>query len=310
MTDQQRFTFGYHLNTWDLGGLSLSDGLGVIRRNGFRYVEALARDELSNDFARRYMGTGDQPAPRATSDVEFLGRVEQFSTAQHEGLRLSSLYVNREFVNPLSWDAERSTLEAILRLLHGFGSPGVVLGGGPPARGGQDHPVELYERFAGALGEIGARAEELGMWAAYHPHIDTFVETREQLDRLMAELDGSPAGLCIDVAHLTLAGSDAVAALRDYAPAVKYVHYKDVADPSLFTGPARYDAFRPLGEGVVDLAAVSAQLVADRYDGIVIIELDTTEQDPEEALQASVAYLAQLGLALQPATASLEHAHA
>jgi len=302
LTDQQRFTFGYHLNTWDLGGLSLTDGLEVIRRNGFSYVEALARDELSNDFARRYMGTGYQPVPMGSTDIDFLGRIEHFSKAQDEGLRLSSLYVNREYVNPLTWDAERATLDAIVRLLKGFDSPGVVLGGGPPARNGSDHSPELYRRFASALSELGARAETLGMWAAYHPHIDTFIETREQLDRLMNELDGSSAGLCIDVAHLTLAGSDPVATIRDYASAVKYIHYKDVDDPSLFNGAERYDAFRPLGEGVVDMAAVTAELHAARYDGIVIIELDTTEQDPEEALQASVQYLAGLGLALQPTT--------
>jgi inosose dehydratase len=301
VTDQQRFTFGYHLNTWDLGGLSLADGLEVIRRNGFSYVEALARDELSNDFARRYMGTGYQPVPMGTTDIDFLGRIEHFSKAQDEGLRLSSLYVNREFVNPLSWDAERATLDAILRLLHGFDSPGVVLGGGPPARG-TDHSPELYRRFAKSLGEIGARAENLGMWAAYHPHIDTFIETREQLDRVMNELDGSAAGLCIDVAHLTLAGSDAVAAIHDYASAVKYVHYKDVADPSLFSGAERYDAFRSLGDGVVDMAGVTRELLAADYDGIVIIELDSTEQDPEEALQASVSYLEGLGLSLNPSS--------
>ena len=300
MTEQQAFTFGYHLNTWDLGGLPLADGLDVIRRNGFTYVEALARDEFSNDFARRYMGTGFQPVPMGSTDIDFLGRIEFFTKAEEAGLKLSSLYVNREFVNPLTWDSELATLDAIIRLLHGFGSPGLVLGGGPPARNGQDHSVESYKRFAKSLNEIGSRADGLGMWAAYHPHIDTFIETREQLDRFMNELNGGTAGLCVDIAHLTLAGSDAVTALRDYASAVKYVHFKDVADPTQFSGAARYDAFRPLGEGVVDIQAVSKQLLANRYDGIVIIELDTTEQDAEEALQASVTYLASLGLALQP----------
>jgi inosose dehydratase len=301
VNNPQAFTFGYHLNTWDLGGLPLGEGLEIIRRNGFQYVEALARDEFSNDFARRYMGTGYQPVPMGTTDIDFLGRIEYFSQAASKGLRLSSLYCNREFINPLTWDSELATLDAITRLLHGFEAPGVVLGGGPPARGDADHSAELYKRFAASLSAVGQRAEELGMWAAYHPHIDTFIETREQLDRLMNELDGSAAGLCIDVAHLTLAGSDAVAAIRDYASAIKYVHFKDVANPADFSGPARYDAFRPLGEGVVDIAAVAAQLQADRYDGIVIIELDTTEQDAEEALQASVKYLESLGLVLRPA---------
>ncbi len=300
MPNAQEFTFGYHLNTWDLAGLSIEDGLTAIQRNGFKYVEALSRDDISRDFSRRFMGTGFKPVPMGTTDVAFLSRAAHFSRAAERGLELSSLYCNREFVNPLSWSDELATMETITRLLAGFGAPGLVLGGGPPARGVGDHEPDLYRRMARSLTEIAHRAGERGMWVAYHPHIDTFIETREQLDRLMNELDGSPAGLCIDVAHLTMAGSDAVAAIRDYSSSLKYVHYKDVADQTGITGPARFDSFRPLGEGIVDIPAVTAQLLADRYAGIVIIELDSTDQVPEEALKASVAYIEKLGLVLQP----------
>ncbi|MET4781014.1 sugar phosphate isomerase/epimerase [Glaciihabitans sp. UYNi722] len=300
VTNTQEFTFGYHLNNWDLAGLPAEDGLEAIQRNGFRYVEALARDDLSRDFSRRYMGTGDKPVPMGTTDVAFLTRVALFSRAAERGLELSSLYCNREFVNPLSWEYELATMDSITRILAGFGAPGLVLGGGPPARGGADHEPDLYRRFAASLREIGERAGERGMWVAYHPHIDTFIETREQLDRLMNELDDGPAGLCIDIAHLMMAGSDPVAAIRDYASVLKYVHYKDVADQTGISGPARFASFRPLGDGIVDIPAVTAQLLADRYDGIVIIELDSTDEAPEDALKASVAYIESLGLTLRP----------
>jgi len=303
VTNPQEFTFGYHLNTWDLGGLFLGEGLEIIRRNGFDYVEALARDEFSHDFARRFMGTGFQPVPMGTSDITFLSRIELFSVAAAHGLKLSSLYCNREFINPLTWEKELATLDAITRLLHGFDAPGIVVGGGPPAAPGTDHSHDTYVRFAAALTRVAERADALGMWAAYHPHIDTFVETREQLDRLMNELDAGAAGLCIDTAHLTLAGSDAVAALRDYASAIKYVHFKDVASCGI-TGPDRYTAFRPLGEGVVDIAGAAAQLRANNYRGLVIIELDTTDQEPEKALRTSVAYIKNLGLELRPTAAA------
>ena len=32
---EQRFTFGYHLNSWDLGGLDLETGLRFIHSAGF-----------------------------------------------------------------------------------------------------------------------------------------------------------------------------------------------------------------------------------------------------------------------------------
>src|SRR6478609_6778648 len=186
---QQQFSFGYHLNTWDLGGLSLTDGLATIGRHGFGWVEALARDELSNDFARRFMGTGHQPLPTVTTDVEFLARIKLFADAADQGLRLSSLYCNREFINPVTRDTELATLVTMLRLLHGFEAPGLVMGGGPPARGNMDHSPDAYAAFAGFLNDIGRRATDLGMWVAYHPHLDCFIETRAQLDKLVPLLD-------------------------------------------------------------------------------------------------------------------------
>jgi hypothetical protein len=52
-TPEQRFSIGYHLNSWDLGGLELEPGLRFLAAEGFRWFEALARDGFSNDFARR-----------------------------------------------------------------------------------------------------------------------------------------------------------------------------------------------------------------------------------------------------------------
>ena len=301
MSSSQKFTFGYHLNTWDLAGLPLEEGLTAIRRNGFRYVEALARDDISRDYSRRFMGTGFKPVPMGTSDVALLSRIAALARSAHEGLAVSSLYCNREFVNPLSWETELMTLDAILTVLAGFGAPGLVLGGGPAAQG-RDHGPELYRTLASALRQVGRLAEDRGMWVALHPHIDTAIENRDQVDRLMNELGDGPAGLCIDLAHLQMVGSDPVAAIRDYASALKYVHFKDVADQTGVVGAARFDSFTPLGAGTVDIPAAVAQLIHDEYDGLVIIELDSSDQPPERALQESVAYIRSLGLELEPST--------
>src|SRR3954470_254025 len=61
----QRFSIGYHLNSWDLGGLDLEPGLRFLAAEGFGWFEALARDGFSNDFARRFMraGEGGLPTP-------------------------------------------------------------------------------------------------------------------------------------------------------------------------------------------------------------------------------------------------------
>jgi inosose dehydratase len=140
------------------------------------------------------------------------------------------------------------------------------------------------------------------MWTAYHPHLDTFVETREQLDQLMEQLDTKLCGLCIDPAHLVLTDSDPVAIVRDYADAVRYVHYKDTKRPADPSPPARYAAFCELGAGEVDLVGLTNQLLAIEYDGLVVIELDRSSRGAEESVEESIAYVQDvLGLQLNPA---------
>jgi inosose dehydratase len=303
MTDrEQRFTFGYHLNSWDLGGLDLEVGLRYIAAAGFGWVEALARDGFSNDFARRFMRVGEVEPATVTTDTVFLSRIALFSRMQEElGLRLSSLYCNAELMNTMTAEDERDCLMSIARLLHGFGAPGLVIGGGPPATADAPHDPSAYKAFARALGTIGEFVSELGMWTAYHPHLDTFVQTRAELDLFMAELDTSVCGLCIDPAHLVLTGSDPVAIVHDYADSVRYVHYKDTKRPEDATPPARYAAFCELGAGEVDLVGLTQQLLTIQYDGLVIIELDRSSKGAEESVQESIAYVQDvLGLQLSP----------
>jgi inosose dehydratase len=302
MGREQHFTFGYHLNSWDLGGLDLEEGLRFIHQAGFGWFEALARDGFSGDFVRRFMRVGEVDPPEPATDTAFLSRIALFSKIQEElGLRLSSLYCNVELVNSHTWRQECACLAAIVRLLHGFGAPGLVIGGGPPAVPGRPLDPALYATLARSLAEIGAIAGELGMWTAYHPHLDTAVQTRDELDLLMDRLDTSACGLCIDPAHLVLAGSDPVAVVRDYGSAIRYVHYKDTYLPEGAVDGARYAAFCELGAGAVDLVGMTDQLIGQGYDGLAIIELDVSAKTAQESALESVAFVRDtLGLELAP----------
>lgn len=299
---EQRFAIGYHLNSWDLGGLDLEEGLRFLAGEGFGWFEALARDGFSNDFARRFMRAGEVEPPTVWTDLNLWPRIALFSRIQEElGLRLSSLYCNAELINPSTWPGERNALTAIARLLSGFGSPILVIGGGPPERHGEPRTADDYRAFARALGEVGAAAAAVGVTAAYHPHLDCFVETREQLDRVMEALDTSRCGLCIDPAHFVASGSDPVAAVRDYGDALRYVHLKDTTDSQGLSGPARYAAFCELGAGVVDLHGLTDELLRQDYQGLAIVELDVSAKGAEESTRESVAYIRDtLNLELLP----------
>jgi inosose dehydratase len=299
---RQRFSIGYHLNSWDLTGQPVEPALAFLAGQGFGWFEILAMTSLSDHYARRYMALGHQSPPGVMTDTDILRRFAMLSRAQRRlGIRLSSLYVNAQFTNPAAWPAERDTLEAMARLLQGFGAPVLVLGGGPPETGGRKHEPEDYDAFCRSLEDIGRITRELGIWTVYHPHLDTFVERRDQLDRVMDRLDTSVAGLCIDPAHLAHTGSDPVDAVRTYASAIRYMHFKDTrVDPSL-EGPARYAAFCELGAGVVDLPGLVDALLDADYVGLAIIELDASQKTAEASTLESIAYVRDtLGLVLTP----------
>lgn len=299
---EQRFAFGYHLNTWDLAGGDLDAALRFLRASGFGWFEALTGDSLSTDFARRHMTLGDLAPPAPTTDAAWLERLALFSRAQlQSGIRLASLYANVELVNPRLWPAERAMLEGLTRMLKGFDAPLLVLGGGPPDTPQRPHTDEDLARFVAALGEIGRYTASLGIATVYHPHLDTFVERRDQLDRVMDRLDTDVVGLCIDPAHLVHFGADPVDAVRTYASAIRYMHFKDTRVGPELRGHARYRAFCELGAGVVDLRGLSAALLEIGYDGLVIVELDASEKAAEASARESIAYLTDtLGLRLDP----------
>jgi inosose dehydratase len=300
MPAEQRFEVGYHLNTWDLGGRPLEEATAFLSETGFRWFEALVGDSLIWDFARRYMTLGDVGLPVYVSDVDLLRRWALFSRTQSElGLCVSSLYAKAEFVNPALWPYERDLMQATARFLQGCGSRILVCGGGPPASS-YPHDPKAYSALASSLQEIGAYTKDLGIDTVYHPHLDCFVETREQLDRFMDVVDTDLVGLCIDPAHLQLGGADPVDALRTYIDHVRYVHFKDCrGEPASLDGPERYASFCELGAGAVDMPALTEVLLSNAYDGLVVIELDASEKTAEESCLESVEYITKkLGLRL------------
>jgi inosose dehydratase len=302
MASVQRFEVGFAMNTWDFGPGTLHDGFACLRASGVGCFEALLGDSLTFDQARLYHQVGDLRLPVALRDYELLSRLSAFSQAETEfGLRVSSLYVNPHWIQPLLWPVELDLIRAIARFLRGCGATVMVAGGGPPARAGF-HTADDYRAFASALGEAARETAAVGVQLAYHPHLDCFVESREELDRLMDVLDAPEVALCIDPAHLQATGSDPVDALETYIGRVAHVHLKDWAGDVNATGRARY-AFRTLGDGIVDLRAFVDVLLEAGYAADAIIEIDALDVPAEESCRAALAYL-QDGLRLRPGPVS------
>ena len=109
-----------------------------------------------------------------------------------------------------------------------------------------------------------ALRDELSMTVVVHHHAGTFVETPQEIDRLLAETDPELVGLLLDTGHAVYGGADPVDVLRRHGDRVRYVHLKDVRADELArvrtTDIAMSEAWKrgvfcPLGEGVVDFPA-------------------------------------------------------
>jgi inosose dehydratase len=292
---RQKFDFGFEVIMWDLGGHSVDDALDLLAGDGYQWYEALLGDSLGGDFSRRVMTLGDRELPQIVTDVSIFDRLAQFGRAQADhGIKLASLFMDGEWTNPRLWPHEFAKAQVLTRFLQSCGCTTLVCGGGSPETAPRSD--DDYKQFAARLHDIGRYTAELGIRAVYHPHIDTFIETREQLDRMMAVLDSDVVGLCVDPAHFQLKQSDPVDIFKTYISAIDYVHLKDcTGDETTLSGFDRYLAFCPLGTGVVDLAGIVNVLLDSGYDGLVIVEQDISEQ-PDEDCQRSTAWIRDVGL--------------
>jgi myo-inosose-2 dehydratase len=190
---------------------------------------------------------------------------------------------------------EMKHLRAHLDLLKALGSNILIFAETSSATHG-DRSKPLTRRptlKAGDWREFGQRVTEVaeavakeGVALAYHHHMGTVVQSREDIDAFM-ESTGSAVKLLLDTGHATFGGADPVALAKKYRPRIAHVHCKDVRKDVLATARARdlsfLDAvvegcFTVPGDGMVDFPAVLGALPG--YSGWLVVE---AEQDPEKA---------------------------
>ena len=149
--------------------------------------------------------------------------------------------------------------------------------------------------------------EQTGLRTAFHHHCAGFVETPAEMDRLMASTDPALLGLCLDTGHCAWGGGDSLAALSRYGDRVWLVHFKDV-DASIaararaegwgYFEAVRRGVFCELGRGQVDFPAVRDLLVAQGYEGWLVVEQDALPSmgAPGESAQRNRDFLRSIGL--------------
>jgi inosose dehydratase len=91
--------------------------------------------------------------------------------------------------------------------------------------------AEHWSNLVSGTNELGRVIyEEFGVELVFHPHVDTHVETQEQIERFLRDTDPQFVNLCLDTGHIAYAGGDNVEIVERFPERITYVHLKQV-DP-------------------------------------------------------------------------------
>lgn len=127
--------------------------------------------------------------------------------------------------------------------------------------------------------------EETGLRTVFHHHCAGYVETPEEISRLLDLTDPELLGLVFDSGHYCYGSgeTDAVAGLRRFEERVWYLHCKDcdpaIAEQSRQNGwdyfqALRHGVFCELGKGCVDFAEIVGWAKRRGYDHYLLVEQD------------------------------------
>ncbi len=157
--------------------------------------------------------------------------------------------------------------------------------------------------------EFVARAigDQAGLRSVFHHHAAGFVETAEEVSKLLELTDPKLVGLCFDTGHLRFGGGDPLTTLREHRDRIWHVHFKDCS-PAVhqrsraegwdYFESLKHGIFCELGKGDVDFAVVIEELRRTNYSGWIVVEQDVLPGmgAPKEFARRNRDYLRRLGL--------------
>ena len=173
--------------------------------------------------------------------------------------------------------------------------------------------TEEWRIFAQGAERI-ARAvrDATGLRTVFHHHCAGYVETPDEIARLLELTDPDALGLVFDTGHYVYSsgqndGAVVLEGLQRFGDRIWYIHFKDcqphVANEARAQGwdyfeAMRHGVFCELGQGAVDFPAVVAWLRQRGYHGWITVEQDVLPGmgAPRESAQRNRDFLRSIGL--------------
>lgn len=210
------------------------------------------------------------------------------------GLEVASISWHGELLDGTQRQKTLQSARDAMKFLADFGANHLVVF--PPGRiAKKSDPDAAFSELAARCNQIGEIAGEMGFTAGLHNHMDTMVQTQEEVDRFMSLTDPRLFGLSPDTAHLDLGGCDVVGTFGRYRHRIHFMDYKDAR----WTAPAHdwvepnrkvlpgdsaaarfYASIYDLGDGEIDFPGCHRVLKSVAYRGWICVDLDTVRNGP------------------------------
>ena len=165
-----------------------------------------------------------------------------------------------------------------------------------------------WEIFTEGANQIAyAVKEAYGLQTVFHHHCAGYVETPDEIHKLLEYTDKQLVGLCLDTGHYSYGGGNPIEALTQYRDRIWHIHLKDfdikVAEKArlnqwdYFTS-VQNGIFCELGKGAVDFNRFIDELKVHDYSGWAVVEQDVLPGmgNPKQCAQSNREYLKGFGL--------------
>jgi inosose dehydratase len=258
----------------------------------------------------------------------FLGTADEVQRRlSSRGLQLVGAFLPQHFSRNEAVDADRAWLRDSLRLIRDgapegsrtfailcdqFDEPERLAFSGRIAEHPEAWlPADRFETLMDNLHRAAEVCRNAGFEVVLHPHAGTYIETADEIARVMDRLDPSLLGLCLDTGHFRFGGADPTQAVHDYHELIRHVHIKDcrtgIMDDVKAEGRGLEEAlsrgvFCQLGLGDSGIDSVIAALREHDYSGWLVVEQDQflrasdTPASVVAVQRANREYLRQLGI--------------
>lgn len=172
---------------------------------------------------------------------------------------------------------------------------------------------DAWSTMFDGLAAVDDLCRDRGLVQAFHPHVDSLVETAPEIERVLAS---TTVGFVLETGHMLIGGLDPLGFAIDQVERVALVHLKDVnvdlidplnRDDITLMEAVQAGIFPSLGTGGAPIAEVVRTLESSGYRGRYVIEQDAALTDglpadgegPVRDVQSSVAYLQSIADAIE-----------